>query len=170
MTGRRVGVALAVIVVAVVLQGALFGEGRIHPFGASPSLVAIAVIATVRHLDPEPAMLVGFTGGLLADLLGGSALGLWAMSLTVLAYVTLRVRDRADDGPLVIAFGLFILTFLAHGLFALAGTLFGQRTLVNPDVIHLMLLPSLYTMIIGAAVLPLVTVAMRGRRTRGWAA
>ena len=100
---------------------------------------------------------------------GGSPLGLWAMALTVVAYVTLRVRDRADDGPVVIGFGLFTLTVLGHGLFALAGTLFGQQTLANSDVTHLMLLPALYTTILGAAVLPLVTLAVRGRRTRGWA-
>lgn len=169
MTGRQVAVALTLSIVAVVLQGALFGEGRIHPFGASPNLVALIVVATVRYLDPEPAMLVGFTGGLLADLLGGSALGLWAMSLTVVAYLTLRVRHRSDDGPIVIGFGVFALTLLAHALFAFAGTLFGQRTLVDTDVIHLMVLPALYSMILGAAILPLVTMAMRGRRTHGWA-
>jgi len=169
MTGRQVAVALALVVAAVALQGALFGEGRIHPFGASPNLVVLLVVASVRYLDPEPAMLLGFTAGLLADLLGGSALGLWSMSLTVIAYVTLRVRHRADDGPLVIGFGVFVLTFLAHGLFAFAGTLFGQRTLVNADVVHLMLLPALYSTILGAVVVPLVTIAMRGRRTHGWA-
>ena len=169
MTGRQVAVALLLVVLAVVLQGSLFGEGRIHPFGASPNIIVLVVIATVRYLEPEPAMLVGFTGGLLADLLGGSPLGLWAMALTVVAYVTLRVRDRADDGPVVIGVGLFTLTVLGHGLFALAGTLFGQQTLANSDVTHLMLLPALYTTILGAAVLPLVTLAVRGRRTRGWA-
>ncbi len=169
MTGREVAAALALVVVAVVLQGALFGEGRIQPFGASPNLVVVVVIATVRYLEPEPAMLVGFTAGLLADLLGGSALGLWAMTLTVIAYLTLRVRHRADDGPLVIGVGLFLLTFVAHALFGLAGTLFGQRTLVNLDVTHLMLLPALYSMILGALIVPLTTLAMRGRRSRGWA-
>jgi rod shape-determining protein MreD len=128
------------------------------------------VVGAVRYLEPEPAMLVGFTGGLLSDLLGGSALGLWAMSLTVVAYVTLRLRDRADDGPLVIGVGVFVLTLMAQALYALAGTLFGQRTLVDPDVTHLMILPALYTTILAAAVMPLVTLAMRGRRKRGWAA
>ncbi len=169
MTGREIAAALALVIVAVVLQGALFGEGRIQPFGASPNLVVVVVIATVRYLEPEPAMLVGFTAGLLADLLGGSALGLWAMVLTVIAYLTLRVRHRADDGPLVIAIGVFLLTLLAHALFGFAGTLFGQRTLVNLDVTHLMILPALYSTVLAALVVPATTLAMRGRRTRGWA-
>ena len=90
--------------------------------------------------------------------------------MTVVAYVTLRVRDQADNGPLVIGLGVFGLAFLAHGLFALAGTLFGQRTLADPDVLHLMLLPALYTAIISALVIPLCTLVMRGRRVKGWAA
>lgn len=167
--GRQVAVALGLAILAIVLQGALFGEGRIHPFGASPSLVAIVVIGTVRYLDAATALLVGFTGGLLADLLGGSPLGLWAMAFTVVAYVTLQVRDRADDGPLVVATGVFAITFLAYALFAVAGTLFGQDTLADPDVVHLMLLPALYTTILGAGLLPLITLLMRGRRVRGWA-
>jgi rod shape-determining protein MreD len=167
---RRIAAALALVVLAVVLQGAVFGEGRVQAFDASPSIIVAVLVATVRHLDPEPALLVGFTAGLLTDLLGGSPLGLWAMSLTVVSYVTLRVRDQADNGPLVIGLGVFGLTLLAHGLFALAGTFFGQRTLVDPDVVHLLLLPALYTALISAIIIPLSTLVMRGRRVKGWAA
>lgn len=170
MRGRDAAAALTLVILAVVLQGAVFGEGKVQAFGASPSMIVAVVVATVRHLDPEPALLVGFTAGLLTDLLGGSPLGLWAMSLTVVAYVTLRIRDQADNGPLVIGLGVFGLAFLAHGLFALAGTLFGQRTLVDPDILHLMLLPALYTAIISVLIIPLCTLVLRGRRVKGWAA
>ena len=47
---------LALVVVAVILQTTLFGEGRLQPLGASPALVTLLVIATVRFLDPEPAL------------------------------------------------------------------------------------------------------------------
>jgi len=167
---RAVAVALAMVVVAVILQTTLFGEGRIQPFGASPNLVVVVVIATVRHLDTEAGLLVGFTGGLLMDLLGGSPLGLWAMVMTVVAYLTLRLRHRADDGVLSVAIGVFALTFLAHSLFVLAGTLFGQRLLTDLDVVRLMLLPSLYNMLLAAVVLPLATRLMGARRVDSWAA
>ena len=170
MNRGHVAIVLALVIVAVVIQGAVFGEGKVHPFGAQPSLVIAVVVAAIRYLEPEPALLVGFTAGLLTDLLGGSPLGLWAMALTVVAYVTLRVRERADDGPLVIGVGIFALALVAHLLFAAAGTLFGQRTLVNPDLLRLMVLPALYTALVGAAIVPLVTLVMRGRRPRGWAA
>ena len=47
MRGRAVAVALAMVVASVILQTTLFGEGRIQPFGASPNLVVLTVIATI---------------------------------------------------------------------------------------------------------------------------
>lgn len=170
MTGRQVAIALALVLIAVILQTTMFGEGRIQPFGAAPNIVTLMVIATVRYLDPEPGILIGFTAGLLLDLLGGSPLGLWAMSMTVVAFVTLRVRRRADEGWLIVAIGVFGLTFLGNALFAIGGTLFGQRTLNNPSVMQTMILPSLYNTLLAAVVLPGVTKLMgTGRTIRSWA-
>ena len=170
MTGRQVAVTLALVVAAVILQTTMFGEGRIQPFGAAPNIVTLVVISTVRYLDPEPGILIGFTAGLLLDLLGGSPLGLWAMSMTVVAFVTLRVRRRADEGWLIVAIGVFGLTLLGQVLFAVGGTLFGQRTLNNPSVVQTMILPSLYNMLLAVLVLPGVTKLMGvGPVVRSWA-
>lgn len=170
MTGRQIAITLALVVVAVILQTTMFGDGRIQPFGAAPNIVTLVVIATVRYLDPEPGILIGFTAGLLLDLLGGSPLGLWAMSLTVVAFVTLRVRRRADEGWLIVAVGIFGLTLLGQVLFAVGGTLFGQRTLNNPSVVQTMILPSLYNTLLAALVLPGVTKLMGvGPAVRNWA-
>ena len=102
------------------------------------------------------------------DLLGGSPLGLWAMVMTVVAYLTIRLRYRADNGVVVVGVGVFFLTFLGSLLFVLAGTLFGQQLLANLDVVRLLVLPSLYNVILGAAVLPLTTRAMGARRVDSW--
>lgn len=161
--------SLGFVVAAIVLQTTLFGQGRIQPYGAAPSLVLLVVVASVRYLESDPALLLGFTSGLLMDLLGGSPLGLWAMVLTVVVYVTLRIRRRADAGPLVIAVGIFALALLGQSLFAVAGTLFGQRTLIDPNVVKLMILPAVYTAILAVAVVPLITVALGQRRNQGWA-
>ncbi len=167
---RNVGFALGLVIVAVILQSALFGEGRIQPFDASPNLVLVVVVATVRYLEPEPALLVGFTAGLLMDLLGGSPLGLWAMALTVVAFLTLRVRDRADDGPFTVAVGVFALSIAAHTLFGVLGTLFGQRFFADPGVLRLMIVPGLYNVVLAAAIVPLATRVMRSRDARRWVA
>jgi rod shape-determining protein MreD len=165
---RAIGLAIALVVTSVVIQTSVFGAGRIQPFGASPALVLLVVIGCARYLSAEPALLIGFTAGLLVDLLGGSALGLWAMSYTVVAYAAWRVRERADDGPFVIGFGVLLLTVLGQSLFSVAGTLFGQRILSNPVVVKHMLLPAAYNVALAVLVLPLIT-RLLGDRRRGWA-
>jgi len=159
---------LSLVVVAAILQTTLFGDGRLQPLGASPALVALIVIATARYLEPEQALLVGFTAGLLMDLLGSSPLGLWAMAMTTVGYLTLRVRHQADRGILVIGIGVFGLAFLGNALFSIAGTLFGQRTLSNPDVLRLMVLPALYTMVLAVGVLPGVRWLLTRPREGSW--
>lgn len=159
---------LALVVAAVVLQTTLFGDGRLQPLGASPALVTLVVIAVVRYHEPEPALLVAFTAGLLMDLLGSAPIGLWAIAMTTVGYVTLRLRDRADRGILIVASGVFALAFFGNALFSIAGTLFGQRTLSNPDVLRLMVLPALYTMVLAAGVLPGITRLLMRRREGSW--
>jgi rod shape-determining protein MreD len=159
---------LALVAAAVVLQTTLFGDGRVQPFGASPALVALVIMATVRYLEPEQALLVSFTAGLLMDLLGASPLGLWALAMTTVGYLTLRLRHQVDRGVFVIAAGVFGLAFLGNALFSIAGTLFGQRTLSNPDVMRLMLLPALYTVVLAAGVLPGTTRLLTRGRDASW--
>lgn len=169
MTGRELAVALGLVVVAVVAQTTVFAPDRIQPFGASPNIVVLTVIASVRYLEPEAGLLTGFTAGLLVDSLGVSPLGLWAMVTTVVAYLTLRFRQRADDGPLMVGAGVFMLTLLAVALYVLVATLFGQRTLSDPDLIRKIVLPGIYNVLLAGAVIPGVSLAMGHRRVQGWA-
>ena len=168
MRPGAVPVTLALVVVAVLLQTTLFGDGSIQPLGASPAIVTLVVIAVARHLQPEMGLLVAFTAGLLMDLLGGSPLGLWALAMTTVGYVTVRVRHQSDRGILVVAAAVFGLTFLGNALFSIAGTLFGQRTLTDSDVLDLMVLPALYTMILAAGVFPGTTNLLLRRRDAAW--
>lgn len=170
MNGRQVAIALALVVVAVVIQSTLLAESRLQLFGSAPAFVVLVVMAVVRYLDPEPAVLLGFTAGLLVDLLGGQPVGLWAMVLTVVAYVTLRVRDRAADGPLVVAAGVFLMTLLAGMLFVILGTLFGLKPLSDPAIVRRVLLPAIYNVVLAAGVVPGVSKLLQQRRPRGgWA-
>jgi rod shape-determining protein MreD len=165
---RGVAISLGLIVLAVVAQTAVFGEGGINPFGAAPAVVLVVVLACGRYVDPEPAILIGFTGGMLLDLLGGKPLGLWAMVYTVVVYVALRFRDRADDGPLVVAVGVLLLTLGANALFVVVGTLFGERFFTSTAVIKNTVLPALYNIPVAAAAFPLVSRLIGSRRRLGW--
>lgn len=170
MTGRAISISIALVVLAVVAQTAMFGDGRINPFGVSPAVVIVVVLACVRYLEAEPSILLGFTGGMLLDLLGGSPLGLWALSYTVAVYVALRFRHRADDGALVLAVGIVALTLLVNALFLVVGTLFGERFFTSTGFIKDMIVPAFYNLVVALVVFPLVTRLLGARRRLGWSA
>jgi rod shape-determining protein MreD len=166
--GRYVGISLLLVMLAVVAQTAVFGDGRINPFGGAPAVVLVVVLACARYVDAEPALLLGFTAGMLLDLLGGSPLGLWAMAYTVVVYIALRYRSRADDGPLVVGLGVLLFTLMANALFLIIGTLFGERFFTSTAVIKNTILPAGYNVVAAAAVFPIVTRLIGSRQRVGW--
>lgn len=168
MSGRDIGISLVMVIIAVVAQTAVFGDGRINPFGVSPAVVIVVVLAFARYLDPEPALLLGFTGGMLLDLLGGSPLGLWAMAYTVCVYTGLRLRERTEDGPIVVGVGVVALTLLANALFLVVGTLFGERFFTSTAFIKDMVVPAFYNLAIAIVAFPLATRLIGSRRRYGW--
>jgi len=168
MSGRDISISIALVVLGVVMQTAMFGDGRINPFGVAPAVVIVFVLACARYLDAEPALLLGFTGGMLLDLLGASPLGLWAIAYTVMVYIALRFKERADDGPAVIAVGVVGFTLLANALFLVLGTLFGERFFTSTGFIKDMVVPAFYNLAIAAVVFPVVTRLIGDRRRVGW--
>jgi rod shape-determining protein MreD len=168
VSARQLLIILAIVITAVVLQTTLFATDQIRPFDASPDLIILAVIVGVSFLDPGSGIFLGFSAGLLADLLGGSLLGMWAMSLTVVAYLVVRLRDRVSDSIGYRAAGLFVLTLIGQALFLGMGTLFGQQPLRDPNAVRIAVLTALYTMIVGLALVPLIswTVKAGGPRHR----
>ncbi len=166
MSSRNTAIALVIAVVAVVLQTTLFVDVR--PFGAVPRLPLLVVLAGSRHLDPDPAVLFGFTTGLLTDLLGSSPLGMWALVMTAAAYVTLRVRERTEEAPAFNLLLVFVVTLLGEVLFLLLGTLFGLKLLSQAGLIGKLLLTAFYNMLLAAAAFPIISRVMTPRR-RTWA-
>ena len=166
MAGKHVIYALLLSLAALVVQTPLFGESRIDPFGAAPNIVLLMVIICAAYLEPEPALLVAFTIGLLTDLLGGSTIGLWSISMVVVAYVALRVRHRIDDGVVVVAAGVLALSVLGQAVFAITSTLFGQQVFADPGWYRQILLPSIYNVVIAVILIPIVSRIMGGRQVR----
>jgi len=82
MSRSRVVVALLSVVLAIVLQTTLFGSGRIQPLGVAPALVTLVVVLVAPYLETEYHLLLGFTAGILVDLVGSGTLGIWAMTMT----------------------------------------------------------------------------------------
>ena len=163
---RNTLIALGLVVVSLVLQTTLFAQVR--PFAVAPSIVLLTVIACARYLEPESALFIGFTAGFLTDLVGGSSLGLWAITMTVVAYATVKLRHREVDGLVIVAAGIFALTLAGQTLYAIVSTLFGHGTINHPDLWKHLLLPALWNVLLAAPIFWLSTVTMR-RGERGWA-
>jgi len=155
MKFRNLNIGLVLGVVAVVLQTTVF-DRYLDPFGVAPDFVLLIVVAASYHLSEEAAMLLGFSAGLLTDLLGNTLLGLWALVLTVAAYATVRVRYRVEGNPFLTLASVFVLTILGELLFAVLGTLFGQQVFSDVNALKKVLLAAVYNLLLAVLVLPLV--------------
>jgi rod shape-determining protein MreD len=164
---RRTVIAVALVILAVALQTTLFVS--VHPFGSTPALTLLVVLAVSRHLGRVEAVVIGFGTGLLSDLLSESPLGLWALVTASVAYATVRLRRRFEDDLTLLGPGVFVLTLGALALYALLGTIFGEQTLADAQVVRKMLLPAVYNTVLAAIVLPPITKLLRARPSRtGW--
>lgn len=156
------------MIVALVLQTTVFSAGRIQPLGVSPSLVVLVLVGIAPFIEAEYHILLGFTSGILVDLIGSGTLGLWAMALTAVAFIANRLGTRYADSILmsiVVAFGL---TVFSQVLYVLLGTLFGQETISEPSLLKKILLPAVWNVILAYPTFWLLRFAFQPR-DRKWA-
>jgi rod shape-determining protein MreD len=92
-----------------------------------PDLVVLVVILATLSLRAEVALVIGFLAGALFDVsLASSVLGLRALVYTVVAYLAVRTRQRADSGPLAVGIWAGFLSLVSVALVVVVGVLFGQ--------------------------------------------
>lgn len=122
----------ALLLVSLVLQTTLFSQIELF----TPDLVLLVVILLgLTKIRPELVLAVAFMSGLAVDLLGSAVLGLRAMVFTVVAYLALRTRDRADIGRVITGLWAGLLTLAGVILVILVGTLFDQTVLLGEGVV-----------------------------------
>jgi rod shape-determining protein MreD len=160
MRFRHLNIGLALGIVAVVLQTTVFSR-YIDPFGVAPNFVLLVVVAASYQLSEEAAMLLGFSVGLLNDLLGNTLLGVWALVLTVAGYTTVRIRQRVEGNAALTLASVFALTIGGELLYAVLGTLFGQQVFSDVNAFKKVLLAAVYNLVLAALVLPLTGRLMR---------
>jgi rod shape-determining protein MreD len=154
-----------VLVGAVALQTTLFA--RLRPLDAAPALVVLMVIAVGRHIGENVALVAGFSAGVLADLMSETPLGLWSLTLTTVAFVLVRLRPRFEDDLTLLGPVVLVLSFGALALYALLGTIFGEKTLADRGWLRNLLLPAVYNLVLAPIVLPLVSLLLGARRRGG---
>ncbi len=124
------------------------------------------VFAYARFMQAEYALLLGFGAGLLQDLLAESPLGLWALVMSTVAYGVIRFRDRVEDDFGYIAPFVLVVTIGGLTLFAVMGTIFGERTLADVGIIKKILLPAVYNVVLAPLVIPFAAWTLGGTRRR----
>lgn len=142
MTGRTILWSLALMAIAVVLQTTLFA--RLEQFFIIPDAALLIVILAARWLDPDPALLLAFTGGIVLDLLGTTPMGLRALVFVLVGYTAVRTLDRLEPNPFSSALSVMLLSLLGVVLFAVFGTLFSLGSLTEVNVLRTIILVPLY--------------------------
>jgi rod shape-determining protein MreD len=140
-----------ILLIAVVLQTTLFSQTE--PF--TPDLVMLVVIMLcLTRIRPEVLLGVAFAAGLSVDLLGSAVLGLRAIVFTVVAYLAIRTKERADIGRIVTGLWAGLMTLAGVVLLLVVGTLFGQTVLLGEGVVDRLFLVPLTNLIIALIVTP----------------
>lgn len=168
MHRSRVAMALLFAVTAIVIQTTLFAPGRVQPFGVGPAFITLVVIAAAAHVEAEYAILIGFSVGMLMDLVGGGTLGIWAMTLTVVVFAAVRLRERFGEGTVVAVPLVFGLTVLGQLLFVLLATLFGHGTITESGLLQKILVPGVWNVLLMVPVFWILGKAFRSQQRR-WA-
>ena len=146
MRVRTFVVVSLLLLVALVLQTTLFSQTSLFV----PDLVMLVVILlALTRLRPEVVLGLAFLSGLAVDLLGSSVLGLRAIVFTIVGYLALRTRERADLGRVATGLWAGLLTLGGMVLMVLVGTLFGQTVLLGDGVLELLLLVPVANAILG---------------------
>jgi rod shape-determining protein MreD len=150
---RTPAAVFLIILVAVVLQSTLFGRIRL----ITPDLVLlVAILIALTRIKPELVLAIGFSAGLVVDLLGSSLLGLRAIVFMSAAYIALRTRERADIGRIATALWAGGLTVIGVVLLVLLGTLFGQSTILGEHVLSRLITVPLANMLLAFMIAPVL--------------
>lgn len=139
---------------AIVLETTVFG--RLNVGGAAPDVVMLVVVLLPFRLRSETTLLLAFTAGLAVDALSSSALGLRAFTLTVVAFIAIKTRERADYSPLAAAVWIMILTFAGVVLLWLVGTLTTQLRFGGGEALRQIVLVPLLTFAVALVIWPVL--------------
>jgi rod shape-determining protein MreD len=140
------------ILLAVVLQTTLFSQTRVF----TPDLVLLVVIMlSLTRIRPELVLGLAFVAGLTVDLVGAAVLGLRAIVFTIVAYVAIRTRERAQSGRIFTGIWAGLLTFSGVVVLVVVGTLFGQTVLLGEGITDRLVLVPLSNLVLAMIFTPL---------------
>ena len=169
ITTTRAAAAVWVLLLALVLQVSvlphLWFPGVFH--GVVPNVVLLVVVAVGLRYGSEPAMVLGFAGGLLLDLVppADHVAGRWALALLAAGYVSGRVAGRlSTSGPATVRslrWPALLATVAACSLvattvFELTGLILRDPVVGVPVLLETVLVALASDVLLGALLVPLL--------------
>lgn len=153
MTRFRAVVAALAISVALILQVSLFPHFAWH--GIVPNLCLLVVVAAALTINAPSAMVLGFAAGVALDLVppADHVAGRWALALTVVAFLTARVRQDVKPTATAVVGTVAAASFVGTSIFALTGLLLGDSGSV-PDLLLVIGVAVLWDVLLTPFVLP----------------
>jgi len=154
MTLSRTGLVGAVILLAVIMQVAVFNLVAVN--GVVPNLALVVVVAASIARGPQLGAVVGFTAGLLIDLAppADHVAGRWALALVIVAVLAGRVRGDARRSPLAGLTTVAVCSFVGTSLFALSGVVLGDHALPAQEMVQVIGIALLWDLVIAPFALP----------------
>jgi rod shape-determining protein MreD len=150
----RALVATLVLVLAVVLQVAVFSVMSFD--GVVPNLALLVVVAAALVRGPEIAAVLGFFGGLAIDLAppADHVAGRWALSLVVVGFLAGRVRRDAGTSAVAALLTVGASSFVGTSVFALSGMLLHDPAIPVAEALRVIPVSVAYDVLVTPFVLP----------------
>jgi rod shape-determining protein MreD len=151
-----------VLVTAMIVHTAVFSQIRV--FGIMPDLMLLLAVTAGLEAGPGYGAVAGFVTGMIADLFLPTPLGLSALVYSLTGYVTgvtkAGLLEAAWWFPVAVAFAA---SSAGIGLFALVGTMLGEKSLLGLHLIVVMLVVGLFNAVLALPVLRIVRWSLAGR-------
>ena len=153
MTRFRAPIALVAVVVALVLQVSLFPHLAWQ--GVVPNLCLLVVVAAALTINAPSALLLGFAAGVALDLAppADHVAGRWALALTVVAFLAVRVRQDVRPTAVAVVATVAAASFVGTSIFALTGLLLGDSWSVG-ELLRVVAIAVVWDVLLTPFVLP----------------
>jgi rod shape-determining protein MreD len=150
----RVAVAAALVVLALVLQVAVFPHVAWE--GIVPNFCLLVVVAAALVRGPAFAATLGFFAGLMLDLAppADHVAGRWALALVVVGFVAGLMRQDTRTPATTVVATVAVSSFVGTSVYAISGLLLQDPVVSVGDLLPVILLAVVWDVLLTPLVLP----------------
>lgn len=154
MNVARAAFAVFAVLLSLALQVSLFPHLAWN--GVVPNLVLLVVVAAALSRGARFAMVLGFAGGLMLDLVppADHVAGRWALALVLVAWVAARVRQDVRPSTVSVLVTVVASSFVGSSVFALSGLVLRDPVVPVAEMLTVIVLALVWDLLLTPFVLP----------------